>query len=868
MPDESPKPSPNPRTVEAIFHAALALPPAQRLASIAQACADDQQLRRRVEALLLAHDASQAFLPELPSATSGAGLTELAAAADEGRLEPPPSLEQPGEKIGPYKLLEKIGEGGCGVVYMAEQKEPIKRRIALKIIKLGMDTRQVIARFEAERQALALMDNPNIAKVLDAGATETGRPYFVMELVRGIPITRYCDHHNLPPAERLDLFIKVCGAIQHAHQKGVIHRDIKPSNILVTVNDGVAVPKVIDFGIAKATNQELTDKTLFTAYAQFLGTPAYMSPEQAEMTSLDIDTRTDIYSLGVLLYELLTGRTPFDTQELLAAGLDAMRRTIREKEPMRPSTRLTQELAAADVRRLQLEPEHEEVGATSRRLLQVKEALRLVRGDLDWIVMKCLEKDRARRYETANGLARDIQRLLHNEPIVARPPSAAYKLGKFVRRNQLFVASAALIATALVLGVAVSSWQAVKASRAEREQRRLGEAERKARQDATENLWAAYLAQARASRYSGEGGRRFDGLAALAKAAAIRPSLELRNEAIACMTLADIRAIPNSEKRFKSRQEYASPDNKLELYAVGNAAGTVSIRRVSDDGEISRVPNLGAKGPASPAFSPDGEFLTVSYGDGQLRVWSLASSSVVFEAREGWLIQFTPDSKSITMIELTTGAPPYRLVFYDPHSGQSVRAISLGTDLSSNSPVRVRFNPQGRSFARSSEDQTNVLVMDAESGRTLKTLPHPAGVLSVAWHPGGRYLAAACGDNLLYLWDTATGEKLRVLPGHQNTPVNVAFNHAGNLLVSSAWDNTMRLWDFPRGRQLVSIGISGFISGISADDHKLGMVYWEGAGLQFFDLAGGQGVCTIHETEKALGGPSGSVIFSNNGRIL
>jgi eukaryotic-like serine/threonine-protein kinase len=869
MPDESPKPSP--RTVEAIFHAVLALPPAERFASIAQACANDQQLRRRVEALLLAHEASQAFLPEQPSATSGAGLTELAAAAaaGEGRLEPPPNLEQPGEKIGPYKLLEKIGEGGCGVVYMAEQREPIKRRVALKIIKLGMDTRQVIARFEAERQALALMDHPNIAKVLDAGATETGRPYFVMELVRGIAITRYCDQHNLPPAERLDLFIKVCGAIQHAHQKGVIHRDIKPSNILVTVNDGVAVPKVIDFGIAKATNQELTDKTLFTAYAQFLGTPAYMSPEQAEMTSLDIDTRTDIYSLGVLLYELLTGRTPFDTQELLAAGLDAMRRTIREKEPVRPSTRLTQELAAADVRRLQLEPEHEEVGATSRRLLQVKEALRLVRGDLDWIVMKCLEKDRARRYETPNGLARDIERLLHNEPVLARPPSAAYKLRKFIRRNQLLVASAALIAAALVLGVAVSSWQAVKASRAEREQRRLQVAEQKARQEATENLWSAYLAQAHASSYSGEGGRRFGGLEALAKAAAIRPSLELRNEAIACMTLPDIRAIPNSEKRFKSRQERVSPDSKLELYAVGDAAGTVSIRRVSDDGEIFRVPNLGAKGPAGAAFSPDGEFLTITYGDGQLRVWSLASSSVVFKAREGREFQFTPDSKSITTVEHTTGAPArFRLVFYDPHSGQSVRAISLGTDLSSNSPVRVCFNPRGRSFALSSEDRTNVLIMDAESGSTLKTLPHSDEVMSVAWHPGGKYLASACGDNLLYLWDTATGEKLRVLQGHQNTPVNVAFNHAGNLLVSSAWDNTMRLWDFPRGRQLVSIGTAGFISGINTDDHKLGMVHWDGAGLQFFELAAGQGVCTIHETEKAVGGPSGTVIFSNNGRIL
>jgi len=351
------------------------------------------------------------------------------------------------ERIDRYKILQKLGEGGCGEVYMAEQTEPVRRRVALKVIKLGMDTKQVIARFEAERQALALMDHPNIAKVLDAGATETGRPYFVMELVKGIRITDFCDQQHLSTSERLGLFTQVCQAIQHAHQKGIIHRDVKPSNILVTLHDGVPVPKVIDFGIAKATEQPLTEKTVFTAFGQFMGTPAYMSPEQAELSGLDIDTRSDIYALGVLLYELLTGRTPFDAKELLQAGLDEMRRRIREEEPMRPSTRLST-MADADLTTIAQQRQSEPAKLT-----------RFVRGDLDWIVMKCLEKDRRRRYETANGLVMDIQRHLNNEPVMACPPSAAYRLQKLVRRNKLAVGAVTAVGVALGIGFGIAAWQ-------------------------------------------------------------------------------------------------------------------------------------------------------------------------------------------------------------------------------------------------------------------------------------------------------------------------------------------------------------------------------------------------------------------------
>jgi eukaryotic-like serine/threonine-protein kinase len=455
-------------TANELFLSALEIEaPDARQAHLDAACGNDTDLRKQVEALLQAHVAASGFLERpVDAQRTGAFTSDTGTGVAEAL---------PGDRIGSYRLLQSLGEGGMGAVWVAEQDQPVKRRVALKLIKAGMDSTQVLRRFEAERQALALMDHQNIAKVFDAGTTPQGRPYFAMELIKGVPITKFCDQEHLTPRERLELFLPVCQAVQHAHQKGVIHRDLKPSNVLIGLYDGKPVPKVIDFGVAKATGQRLNEQTIFTEVGQIVGTLEYMAPEQAELNNLDIDTRADIYSLGVILYELLAGSPPFTARQLRGAAFTEMLRMIREVEPPKPSTRLSSSDELPSI--------------AANRKLEPKRLTRAVHGDLDWIVMKAIDKDRGRRYETANGLGRDIQRYLSDEPVEACPPSATYRLRKFAHKNRAALSTAAAIVLLLVSGLTVSVWQAVRASRA-------AEGERLARIEAQEQKESALLSAA------------------------------------------------------------------------------------------------------------------------------------------------------------------------------------------------------------------------------------------------------------------------------------------------------------------------------------------------------------------------------------
>ncbi|MDO8539969.1 MAG: protein kinase [Opitutaceae bacterium] len=853
--------SPTPSRDEKLFADAIARPAHDRAAFLDGACNGDAVIRARILALIAAHEGPESLMAA-PALARPAELPDLSAVglatADE----------QPGDWIGRYKLLQQIGEGGCGVVWMAEQEEPVRRRVALKVIKLGMDTKAVVARFEAERQALAMMDHANIAKVHDAGATETGRPFFVMELVRGIPITKYCDENHLTPTARLELFIKVCHAIQHAHQKGVIHRDIKPSNILVTVNDGAATPKVIDFGIAKATQGKLTDATVFTAFEQFIGTPVYMSPEQAEMSSLDIDTRSDIYSLGVLLYELLTGRPPFDPKVFAKAGVDQIRQQIREVEPQTPSRRLHT-----------LEDDERTTIAKLRNTAPAQLSL-LLRGDLDWIVMRCLEKDRTRRYDTANGLAMDIQRHLRNEPVTARPPSTAYLLQKLIRRNRVAFVGGVAVASVLVVGAIVSTWQAVRATQAEREESRLRiesdesreravaseKAERQLRERAVEEQQLGLKRSSRAdfklaSRLLDEGNAG-EGLAYLVRAARSDPqnsvvgprlisALVTRNfllpdraplklpagvkwisctaDGSAVWILGEdgvIRVLDGAGSRVM--REFSFPRKVLHVVPAANNRGIFAV--YLDDHSLlvcdaatgrTRTPSIRPgkmllrKG--FPLLSADGRWLAAA-SDGEVWIWDAATGELRATLPHPGLkdnevsadpgnvsgLDFSPDGRWIA----TTALNNYVRIWSVPDGAP------LTDRLPSGDPecVGVQFSPDGRLIVVNTF--TGAQIRDAKTGAQVGPfLPHDAPCDLAFFTADGRRVITTSGDRTVKVWHVATGQL--ALPALLHGGPFPAVHHGGPL---GRW-STIRTSD--DGKVLLTTCADGFTRGWDLDNGQL-----------------------------------------------
>jgi eukaryotic-like serine/threonine-protein kinase len=725
--------------------------------------------------------------------------------------------EAVGKTFGRYKVLEKLGEGGYGVVYVAEQTEPVRRSVALKVIKLGMDTKQVVARFEAERQALAMMDHASIAKVLDAGSTDTGRPYFVMELVRGVKITDYCDQNSLTTKDRIDLLIKVCQAIQHAHQKGIIHRDIKPSNILVTLQDGVAVPKVIDFGIAKATEGRLTDATIYTQLQPYIGTPAYMSPEQVEMTGLDIDTRSDIYSLGVLLYELLVGITPFDVFLLTASGLDTMRRTIKDVEPVRPSIRFAT-----------LKGDKLTTTAKCRSADAAKLAHQL-KGDLDWIVMKCLEKDRVRRYDTANGLAMDLTRYLDNEPVLARPPSAAYRFQKLVRRNKLaFVASIA-IAAALLLGFIVSTALAIRATQAkleaqdaqalaraaEKEQSRLRVVAQEAqtaaeanaekyRTTAIESRRGQYAADMFAASTEIERGDYVNARNFLREYFPREGSEELRGfEWRYWWKLSAGRQLRTFPVGGIIHDMAWSPDGRL--IAEGDSDGIVKLLRV-ETGEVAAVLTNGSGREISVAFSHDGKGLAAASPRGTVYFWDVRSGRLNF-ALTHYSAPRLACSPAAPLMAIGTGGDWWAESGADVHlvdtkSGQELNVLPNAGD-------RAIFSPDGKRIATAnwggwSSGLQAVILWDADSGQKLNVLEDMRQVLGMAFSRDGNLLAIGTRQGEVTLWNLHdfSHETLRKSTG--DIARSVALSADGRWLEVGMQTQDVEVWNVPERRQVES----------------------------------------------------------------
>jgi eukaryotic-like serine/threonine-protein kinase len=747
----------SPPTARAIFDRALEIQlAAQRQAYLAEACGGDDKLRQQVDALLHAYDMAGSFL-DVPA--NDLTLGETTHAADQLR-------EAPGSVVGPYKLLQQIGEGGMGVVFLAEQSRPVRRQVALKVIKAGMDTRQVVARFEAERQALAVMDHPNIAKVLDAGATDTGRPYFVMELVKGLPITKYCDKHHLRPRERLELFLQVCHAVQHAHQKGIIHRDLKPTNVLIALYDGKPVPKVIDFGVAKATGQRLTERTMFTGFGDVIGTLEYMSPEQAELNQLDVDTRSDIYSLGVLLYELLTGSTPLESKRVNQTALVEVLRFIREEEAPRPSIRLSTGERLA--------------GIAADRGLEPKKLSGLVRGELDWIVLKALEKDRNRRYETANAMAKDVQRYLDDEAVQACPPSAWYRFRKFARRNRRAVVTAVAAAVVLVLAVAGLATGTLLIARA------LGaETEAKGRLDDTlkrERVEATFHRIGLAHR-----DLLTDNMPRALKLLEQCPQDLRQWEWRYLMRLSRVEPL---ELRATTEVNGVAFSLDGELLASAGGDGFVTIWN-SRTGKVIKPFRAHDGAVVCVAFHRDGQHLASVGADRTVKVWDWMTEKMDFEGPcdikrkfgAGYTAAFSPDGRQL--VAATDGA----VMVWDWKTRQKRPLPEHNYHT-----IPVAFSRTGRLATGSIPE--GVRLWDPVTGERLYTFPayrHPISAL--AFSGNGERLAVASYDKTVKVWDTTTGRLLYTFNSHTGNVECVAFSPDGLRLASGGEDRTVRVWD-------------------------------------------------------------------------
>jgi WD40 repeat protein/serine/threonine protein kinase len=782
-----------------IFDAALAIPDqAQRSAYLVDVCAGQNDLREHIEELLEMHGQLGNFL-EWPAPSQ-------ATTAEE------PFSERPGAAIGPYKLLQQLGEGGMGTVFLAEQQEPVRRQVAFKIIKAGMDSAHVIARFEQERQALAIMDHPNIAKVLDAGTTPAGRPYFVMDLVKGVPITKYCDQEHLTPRERLELFIPVCQAVQHAHQKGIIHRDLKPSNVLIALYDGKPIPKVIDFGVAKATSQKLTERTMFTEVGQMVGTLEYMAPEQAELNNLDIDTRADIYALGVMLYELLTGSPPFTSKQLRSVAFEEMLRIIREVEPAKPSTKLSSSDQLPSI-------------AANRKLEPAKLA-RLVCGDLDWIVMKALEKDRSRRYETANGLALEIQRYLHNEPVLARPPSPGYRLRKFVRRHPAPTALAvvSIVAALSVVGFVVGQFYNARLAAINSKLRDTSnnlEVANAQLEDSSDQLKRALLAaeseQTRARRYlyvsqmtlaerarqEGEIGRVMQLLRGLIPKSSGEEDLRGFEWYQLWRQYHGEKSCLRGHKEAVSAVAF-SPDDRI--LASGSADRTVKLWDTKTGKEV-----LALKGHedsvTSLAFSPDGKRLVSGSADKTVKIWDAATGRTI-HTLEGHAESVTAVAYSSDGRHVVSGSVDKTVWVWDVEAGRMTAQYRKHEQ-----PVNgVAFSPDGKTVVsvsgllspRLKPPNGEAVLWSASTGEEIMRLDGSGNLTSVAFSPDGKQLAVGefigVGTTkpatvVLKLWDLNSPKSPRSLQGHTGLITTLVFSRNGKDLASASLDHTVKIWD-------------------------------------------------------------------------